>query len=200
VVDIPPYISEDKSQYVIVIDPGHGGEDLGTNSLKKPKYQEKTLTLTTAFMLRTFLQQMGYQNIVMTRTDDVFIALPKRASLANDRKPTLFVSVHYNSAPSTEADGIEVYFYRSDENKTRTQSSKKLAQAILDKVIANTQAKSRGVKHGNFAVIRETTMPAVLIEGGFLTNPEERQKLKDSQYLKQLAWGVAQGIDQYLKG
>jgi len=73
-----------------------------------------------------------------------------------------------------------------------------LAQSILDKTIKNTQAKSRGVKHGNYAVIRETAMPAVLIEGGFLTNTSEMEKIKSAAYLKSLALGIAQGIQNYL--
>ncbi len=187
-----------KSDVFIVIDPGHGGEDFGTHSNTKPKYQEKHLNLSTAQLLRTFLNKQGYKTI-MTRSDDTFISLDRRAEFANEQKPTLFVSVHYNSAPSKEAEGIEVYFYKSDEDKVRTRESRLLAKAILDKVLDNTEAKSRGIKHGNFAVIRKTDMPAVLIEGGFLTNDNEMQRIKDPAYVKKLAWGIAQGITAYLE-
>lgn len=182
---------------LIVIDPGHGGEDAGTKSLTKPFYQEKSLTLATSRMVRDFLKQMGYET-QMTRNEDLFIPLSNRATIANDANSTLFVSVHYNSAPSAEAHGIEVFFYQSDENTARTKSSKNLAGLILDEVLQSTQAKSRGVKKGNFAVIRETTMPAVLVEGGFLTNQEELTKIKDPAYVKRLAYGIARGIDRYL--
>lgn len=181
----------------IFLDPGHGGQDIGTQSISKPRYQEKSLNLVTANFIKDYLQQLGY-HIFLTRQDDVFISLDKRAQLANEQKPTIFVSIHYNSAPSSEANGIEVYFYQSAEDKSRTSKSKKLAQAILKNTIKQTKAKSRGVKHGNFAVIRETTMPAVLIEGGFMTNEDELQNLKDPGYLKKLAWGIAKGIDEYL--
>ncbi len=187
-----------KSDVFIVIDPGHGGEDFGTHSNTKPKYQEKHLNLSTAQLLRTFLNKQGYKTI-MTRSDDTFISLDRRAEFANEQKPTLFVSVHYNSAPSKEAEGVEVYFYKSDEDKVRTRESRLLAKAILDKVLDNTEAKSRGIKHGNFAVIRKTDMPAVLIEGGFLTNDSEMQRIKDPAYVKKLAWGIAQGITAYLE-
>ncbi len=182
---------------LIVIDAGHGGQDFGTHSLSKPKYQEKNLNLMTARFLRNFLEQMGYR-IYMTRAKDVFLTLDERAEIANDKNPQLFVSVHYNSAPSKQAEGIEVYYYLSEEEKMRSKESRLLAQSILDKVLNSTQAKSRGVKHGNFAVIRKTTMPAVLVEGGFLTNEDEMQKIKDAKYLKQLAWGIAEGIKSYL--
>lgn len=183
---------------LIIIDPGHGGEDAGTRSLTKPRYQEKYLTLTTSKFLRDYLTQMGYQT-VMTRNDDTFIPLITRAEMANKAEPALFVSVHYNSAPSAEAQGIEVFYYQSDSDKPRTKASKELATTVLTKVLRTTEAKSRGVKRGDFAVIRETKMPAVLIEGGFLTNQEELEKIKDPNYLKQIAWGIAQGVDAYMK-
>jgi N-acetylmuramoyl-L-alanine amidase len=184
-------------EIVIVIDPGHGGVDFGTHSNSKPTYQEKNLNLATAKMLKTYLSQQGY-TIILTRTDDTFISLEKRAEFANDKEPALFVSVHYNSAPSLDADGVEVFYYRSDLDKHRTKESKYLAKAILDKVLGTTKARSRGIKHGNFAVIRQTNMPAVLIEGGFLSNDEEMEKLKDPCYLKKIAWGITQGITAYL--
>lgn len=183
---------------LVIIDPGHGGKDLGTHSLKPPKYQEKSLNLTTAMLVRHYLQKWGYSTI-LTRKDDVFISLEKRAGLANKMQSQLFVSVHYNSAPNAQAEGIEVFYFRSEDDKKRSHQSKKLAQTILSRVIEKTNARSRGVKHGNLAVIRETNMPAVLIEGGFLTNPKEQEKLRDKEYLKKIAWGIAKGIDDYLK-
>jgi N-acetylmuramoyl-L-alanine amidase len=141
---------------------------------------------------------MGYQ-AVMTRTEDLFVPLLSRASIANETGPALFVSIHYNSAPSAEAHGVEVFYYQSKTDENRTNASKELAALVLDQVIQNTQAKSRGIKTGNFAVIRETKMPAVLIEGGFLTNQEEMQKIKDPAYIKRIAWGIAGGIDRYLR-
>jgi len=183
---------------LIVIDAGHGGKDLGAESDKAPKYQEKIYTLTTAKMLESYLKRQGYRT-VMTRNDDFFVSLSERAKFANGQHPILFVSVHYNSAPKKQAHGVEVYYYRSDTDKERSSASKKLAQADLDNVIAQTEAKSRGVKHGNFAVIRETNMPAILIEGGFLSNDEELKKIKRGAYQKKIAWGIVQGIEKYLK-
>lgn len=193
-----PVASNPVKSQLIVIDPGHGGEDAGTKSLAKPFYQEKFLTLATSRLLSDYLKQMGYET-KLTRSEDIFIPLSERAVKANDLGPSLFVSVHYNSAPSREANGIEVFYYQSDENAKRTQSSKELAAMVLDSTISSTQAKSRGVKKGNFAVIRETKMPAVLVEGGFMTNQEEMDLIKDPAYLKKLAWGIAKGIDKYLR-
>lgn len=192
----PPLLVQNFS---IMIDPGHGGHDIGTQSISKPRYQEKSLNLVTAKFVRDFLQQLGYQ-VVMTREDDKFVSLDKRAKIANDYKPVIFLSIHYNSAPSAEAEGIEVFFYQSKEDKERTIKSKRLAQTVLKHIVGETKAKSRGVKHGNFLVIRETNMPAILVEGGFVTNEAEMQNLKDPTYLKRLAWGIVRGIEEYAAG
>lgn len=182
-------------KFSIMIDPGHGGHDIGTQSISKPRYQEKSLNLVTAKFVRDYLQQLGYQ-VQMTREEDKFISLEKRAKMANEKNPDLFVSIHYNSAPSAEAQGIEVFFYQG--KKERAVKSKKLAQAVLKNVLTATKAKSRGVKQGNFLVIRETDMPAILVEGGFVTNQAELENLKDPIYLKRLAWGIVRGIEEYL--
>ncbi|HEY4831056.1 MAG TPA: N-acetylmuramoyl-L-alanine amidase [Waddliaceae bacterium] len=183
---------------LIVIDAGHGGQDLGTQSLLEPKTQEKHLTLTTSLMLNQYLKNLGYQTI-LTRAEDFFVPLDLRSAFANSNKASLFVSVHYNSAPSTQAEGVEVYYYQSDKDKTRSDKSKQLAEKVLNRVITNTKAKSRGVKHGNFAVIRETKMPAILVEGGFVTNDRELRNLRNLEYLKKIAESIAQGINDYLK-
>jgi N-acetylmuramoyl-L-alanine amidase len=183
----------------IVIDAGHGGKDIGALSKSTPPVQEKTLNLTTALMLNTFLQKMGYQTI-LTRGDDFFVPLDLRSAIANSNDPALFVSVHYNSAPNAVAEGVEVFYFDSQEDKVRTEESKALAKKVLDRVVESTQCKSRGIKAGNLAVIRETTMPAVLIEGGFITNQNEMSKLKSPNYLKTLAGGIALGINDFLKG
>lgn len=181
----------------IVIDPGHGGEDDGTQSTSKPIYKEKTMNLATSQILEVYLQQMGYRT-ELTRKNDKFVTLDGRATFANELNPDLFVSIHFNSAPSAKAHGIEVFYYRTEQETDRSITSKILAEKVLQKVLVHTEAKSRGVKHGNLAVIRKTTMPAILIEGGFLTNEQEFQKLRDSAYIKKLAWGIAQGIQDFL--
>lgn len=193
--EAPPILY--KSKPCIMIDPGHGGEDFGTHSAKPPRYQEKVLNLATAQYLKNYLQQMGYKTI-MTRTTDTFVSLKKRAEMANQDRPTLFVSIHYNSAPSTKAEGVEIYYYRSKDG--RSEESKLLAKNILDHVLLQTGAKSRGVKHGDFAVIREAEVPAILIEGGFLTNNQEMQRIKETAYMKKIAQGIAMGVQQHLAG
>lgn len=182
------------SQPTIILDAGHGGHDDGA---KVNTLMEKKVTLLASNLVKKHLEDLGYR-VVMTRTRDTYITLPRRVSIANKAKGSLFVSMHFNSCPNPDVKGIEVFFYDSKE-VWRTRASKRLATCVLQRLLQLTQAVSRGVKHGNFHVIRETEMPAVLVEGGFMTNKDERLKLRDRQYLDKLALGVAQGIDKYMK-
>jgi len=178
---------------LIVIDAGHGGKDFGAKTSIKPVSHEKDLTLSTAHMLNSYLLSMGFRTF-MVRVDDSFIGLKERAERANRQGPALFVSIHYNSAPNAQAHGIEVYYYDSEKDKKRSKKSKTAAGDVLDYAAVQTGAKARAVKHGNFAVIRETGMPAILVECGFLTNDEEAHNIKTAAYMKRLAAGIAKGL------
>jgi len=182
---------------VIVLDAGHGGKNLGTRA-KYPYLEEKKVTLSTTLLVRKYLEHLGYK-VVLTRNSDVFIPLSRRVHLANHSRSSLFVSIHYNSAPSTSASGIEVFYCDCKKDPLRARESKKLASLLLSSLIHRTKSKSRGVKKGNYYVIRESKIPAVLIEGGFISNQEERKKLRDKNYLEKLAKAIATGIDQYVK-
>ncbi|MBS0626328.1 MAG: N-acetylmuramoyl-L-alanine amidase [Verrucomicrobia bacterium] len=181
----------------IVIDVGHGGTDRGARA-KNPFCEEKRVCLQTARLVKKYLDQLGY-HVVMTRTTDVFVPLPRRVEIADQSRASLFVSIHYNSARNPTAQGIEVFYNESKDQKFKTSASKKLAESILTRVIRRTSAVSRGVKKGNYYVIREPTMPAVLVEGGFISNPSERGNLKDFEYIDKLARGIADGVDHYFK-
>lgn len=186
------HVSVSKPQ--IVVDAGHGGFDLGAHS---KVCEEKDVCLKTAELVKKYLLQKGYR-VVMTRVRDEFIPLKKRAQIANMSQSQLLVSVHYNAAKSEKASGVEVYYYDEAES-WRAQRSKQVAGLVLSNIISSTGAHSRGVKGGNFCVIRETKMPSILVEGGFITNPSERSKLCDSKYIDTLAQAVANGVDQYFK-
>jgi N-acetylmuramoyl-L-alanine amidase len=179
---------------LIILDAGHGGSDEGA---KVHYFMEKRLTLMTTLLLRKYLEEMGYR-VIMTRSKDVFIPLHRRVSIANKTKAVLFASIHYNSSPSADAHGIEV-FYHAGSDARRVKESRQLAVSVLGELITHTSAYSRGVKSGNFHVIRETSMPAILVEGGFMTNNEERTSLRDKRYLEKISKGIALGIDKYLK-
>ena len=140
---------------------------------------------------------MGYR-VALTRSGDFFLPLARRVFIANKANARLFVSIHFNSCPNTTANGIEIFF-SNGQRRQRAFASYNLAKKILDKTTNYTKFKARGVKKANFRVIRETKMPAVLVEGGFLTNPFERKCLCQRVYLDHLAKGISQGIDSYLK-
>ncbi len=180
----------------IMVDPGHGGKDKGTYSTKIPRYEEKQLTLTISRFLKTYLENIGYA-VLLTRSSDIFIDKEKRAEIANNRNATVFVSIHFNSAQNRQAEGVEIFYYRADASNMRSNRSKMLADLVLKRMLLISEAPSRGVKHGSLAVVRLTQMPAILVECGFLTNANEVKKLKDPGYLKKLAWGIAQGIQDY---
>ncbi len=187
-----------KQRPLIVIDAGHGGKDVGAKC-PDPQTEEKVLNLQTALVLNQYLQQMGFQTI-LTRGEDFFVPLSVRAGFANSNRANLFVSVHYNSAPSKKAEGVEVFFYDAEDNPVRTGKSRVLAEKVLDRIVTKTGTKSRGVKNANFAVIRETRMPAILVEGGFMTNEKELSRLRDPAHLQNVAESIALGVRDYFKG
>lgn len=190
------YLSKETPSHkpLIILDAGHGGTDEGA---KVRAFQEKKVTMLATLLTKKHLEELGYR-VLLTRTKDAYISLPRRVSIANKAGGVLFVSIHFNSARNVQAKGIEVFYYGGTE-PWRSRASQRLASCVLGRVIDLTKAHSRGVKQGNFHVIRETQMPAVLVEGGFITNAEERNCLKDRNYLNRLGLGIAEGVDRYLK-
>jgi N-acetylmuramoyl-L-alanine amidase len=180
---------------IIVLDPGHGGHNIGARA-KQPFCEEKRLCLQTARLVKQYLDQLGYR-VLLTRSTDAFIGLPRRVEIARQADCSLFVSIHYNSSRNPTAKGIEIFY--CDNEQPKGSASKRLASAVLQRILRRVPLHSRGVKKGNFYVIRETDMPAILIEGGFISNPQERALLKSPEFQTKLARGIADGIDHYLK-
>ncbi len=177
----------------VMLDAGHGGFDLGA---KCQSCEEKDLCLQTTLMVRDELRRMGYR-VSLTRNSDQFIPLKQRAAIANESKCQLFVSIHYNSAKNVRAEGIEIYYYPEKYKPWRKDKSKNVSQLVLKHLIEATSAKSRGVKEGNFCVIRETNMPSILIECGFITHNAERNRIQNHEYMQTLSNSIALGIDNY---
>lgn len=183
-----------KKKPLIVVDPGHGGLDFGAHN---KRCREKMLCLASAFMVKKYLNELGYR-VRLTRSGDVFIPLDKRVSMANKLKCDLFVSMHFNAAKNAKAHGIEIYYYYK-KKQLRSTKSRQVASRVLSRLVTRTGASSRGVKQGNFCVIRETSMPAILVEGGFITNPKEVNLLLDNKYLESIGLAIAEGIDSFYK-
>ncbi|WP_298787581.1 peptidoglycan-binding protein [uncultured Marinococcus sp.] len=170
----------------IVVDAGHGDHDPGAqgNGLK-----EKDINLETSKYLASKLRAAG-ANVVMTRESDKYLSLSQRSSIANNAGADAFISIHTNAGGG---HGIETYWY----SKYEGAESKELAEEIQSGIIRETSGRSRGVKQGNFHVIRETKVPSVLVEVGFIDNATEASYLKQSSYREKLAEGIYQGTNSY---
>ncbi|MGG3518840.1 N-acetylmuramoyl-L-alanine amidase, partial [Bacillus pseudomycoides] len=176
----------------IIVDPGHGGYDSGT--LYENIY-EKTIALQVGLKLKSLLAQSG-SNVVMTRATDIFIPLGDRVRISNENKADIFVSVHVNSADATAAEGIET-LYNSEHPKSKQALT--LANAVQNALIKNTGAKNRFVKdRPELRVLKaDNSAPPILVETGFLSNPNERVKLTSDKYQNVLAQSVFEGVLKY---
>lgn len=179
---------------LIILDAGHGGPDEGA---KVRQLQEKKITLLTAIYTKKKLEALGYR-VLLTRTKDIYVSLPRRVSIANQTHGVLFVSIHCNAAKNTLAQGLEIYYCKNAASE-RVLFSRQLADSVLNDILNQTGALSRGVKAANFHVIRETTMPAILVEVGFLTNQEEWASMRKKSYLEKVASGIALGVNRYFQ-
>ena len=171
------------AQRTIVLDAGHGGHDRG--GVPYQRIGEKGLTLDVSQRLKRVLEGQGYR-VIMTRTSDVFIPLGTRVAIANRYRGATFVSVHFNSSRRAGANGVETYYYRSD--------SAALAASIHRNVVAGAPTENRGIRRRGFYVLRRTSIPSVLVECGFLTNPQEGRLAQSASYRQLLAERIARGI------
>ena len=190
---------------VVYLDAGHGGYDPGASYFG---ISEKSLTLAIQSRVKAKLEAEGYQ-VVTTRTSDTYVDLTDRSRAANASESDIFVSIHINASGSSAAQGIETYYYQPyaeypsrinatyHANPTRLNMSDTLANAIQSSLINATGAQNQGVKRQTFAVLRETTAPAVLLELGFLSNPQEAARLNTSAYQETLANAIVAGIKSY---
>ena len=190
---------------VVYLDAGHGGYDPGASYFG---ISEKSLTLAIQSRVKAKLEAEGYQ-VVTTRTSDTYVDLADRSRAANASESDIFVSIHINASGSSAAQGIETYYYQPyaeypsrinaayHANPTRLSMSDTLANAIQSSLINATGAQNQGVKRQTFAVLRETTAPAVLLELGFLSNPQEAARLNTSAYQETLANAIVAGIKSY---
>ncbi len=194
--------------YTIYIDPGHGGVDSGASY---GEVYEKNLALSVANKLKENLIQLGYQ-VLMTRTADYNVDFKtERSQMANQSNADLFISIHFNATglASSNATGIETYWYQYDpeyqskinaamhNDPTRLAESEILANQVQASLISGTGAVNRGVRRETFAVLRETAIPAILVELGFMDNPSDLQKIKQDSYQTKLANALSQGIDNW---
>ena len=195
---------------VVVLDPGHGGQDSGAMC---GGVLEKDLTLDVARRVDRLLNSEGIATL-MTRVGDTYVSLADRAAFANRVRKCIFVSIHFNEDNKPVASGVETYYAAhqitagsflaswlpflwrplSDSPNTESQN---LAALVQEALVARTRSIDRGTEARQFFVIANVTSPAILIEGGFLTNKEDISKLASQDYRDQIAAAVADGILRY---
>ena len=195
----------------VVLDPGHGGFDNGASSSWG---SEKNLTLDVALVARRELMRAGYR-VEMTRATDTYISLEQRVNIANRFPHAVFVSIHFNSSAggvgvetfALAPEGVpsnmssEHHFSAADvarhAGNAQDEHNIALTASIHAMVLSRLAAFDRGVKHARFHVLRDVKIPAVLVEGGFISNPSEGQRIATSYYRQRLAAAIAQGIQNY---
>lgn len=189
---VPPVTGKDV--YHVVLDAGHGKQDPGYVNNKLGLF-EKTFNLSAVLKLKTELEKNPKIVVHLTRSDDTFLELNERVAFAEKipglgKKADIFISVHANGFTTSAPSGTETYYSRAD--------SKKLAETIHPRMVAAVGLKDRGVKTAGFKVIKATTMPAILLEVGFMSNDNDVKVLFNEATQKKFAEEVAAGVKEYL--
>ncbi len=172
----------------VIIDPGHGGHDKGG---QWGRVYEKHLALDTSIRLESHLKKMGY-NTVLTRRSDYFVSLPGRMTMANKYSSAIFISIHYNYTWKQNVSGIETFYHSAQ--------SLELAKDVHRGVMSRVKVVDRGVKYARYYVIRNTNIPSVLVEGGFVSNSNERSRMKTAWFRDAIARGIADGVQSFRRG
>ena len=189
-------------KYCVVVDAGHGGSDpgkVGTNGAL-----EKDINLAIAKRLAVLLEQSDVK-VVMTREDDNSLNdsdadskkvqdMKRRIALMEETDPDLVVSIHQNSYPTSDVKGAQVFYY------TASADGKQLADIIQNRMIQGLDPQNHRMAKANdsYYLLKKTTKPTVIVECGFLSNPEEAELLCDKHYQERVAWQVHMGVIQYL--
>lgn len=171
--------------YKVFIDPGHGGKDNGSSH---NGYLEDQLNLQIAKKVEAKLKEQGI-SVEMSRNTDKYVSLSSRSIKSNNSGADLFISIHQNAGFTSEASGIETYYLNEND---------KLAKNIQESVVDSTKARDRGIKKKNLQVLRDSKIPAVLLECGFISNKTEGYRLSTKDYQEKIANGIVNGINNYL--
>ncbi|MDJ0648493.1 MAG: N-acetylmuramoyl-L-alanine amidase [Xenococcaceae cyanobacterium MO_188.B19] len=187
-INVPP-ATRSKTKPLVIIDPGHGGQDPGTIGIGGVR--EKDIVLPISLDVAEELRKQGVE-VRMTRDRDYFVSLQGRTDLANKIDGDLFVSIHANAINLSRPDvnGLETYYYKN---------GRRLAEVIHWNILNSVQIGNRNVRRARFYVLRHSEMPAVLVEVGFLTGAQDSARLKNPNHRRQMAKAIARGIIQYIK-
>ena len=182
-----------RDRFKVVIDPGHGGPDPGAVGIGG--LRETDVVLDVSLQVARLLQARGVQ-VLMTRTSEIDVDLPPRVALANGSGADAFVSIHANALSMNRPDvnGIETFYFEASGARSRA-----LASALQRQMLAiSPGSPDRGVRTGRFFVIRRTTMPAALIEMGFLTGASDSRRLAEPEFRRRMALALATAVLSYL--
>lgn len=190
-------INPESSEKLIVLDPGHGGTEVGALGKINGEVvvQEKDINLNISNKVLKILKENGY-NVIATRTTDMYVGLTTRADIANSANAALFVSIHNNSFETAEPKGT-LTMYAYDEAKEGASFSGRTAASIMQKeLVKGTEGQDRGLlKNPQIVVLRKTNMPAILVECLFMSNPEDLTELLSEERLTKIAEHIAVGIE-----
>ena len=209
IAEVPAPVNYGNYKNVVFLDPGHGGRDPGAvyNGLR-----EKDLNMSIYRKLRSELEKLGY-TVLTSRDSDVYVDyVTERSEMVNKTDADVFISIHFNATgvPGANRSGVETYIYEPDpditprinkvahDDPTRLSESKRLADNIHNSVVSVAGANDRGVRGSNYAVLRETVKPAVLLELGYIDSPEYK-KISDDKYQNKLVEGIVTGLRNFYK-
>jgi N-acetylmuramoyl-L-alanine amidase len=178
---------------VIVIDPGHGGSNPG--AIGVTGLVEKDVVLDVSLRLAQKLRQAG-ATVIMTRSTDTTVFLAARVAMAEQAGAHAFVSIHANAHPNRAISGTETYYYRYKPNYIESYY---LAAHLQNELVKALGLRDIGIKHGNFHVIRETTMPSALVELAFLSNPHDEALMKTAQFRENAAQAIYCGLERFFQ-
>ena len=181
-----------KQMYSVVIDPGHGGADVGAT---REGIYEKDITLEVSKLLEENLKKMGVYTH-MTRDRDKTVELSERSDFSNSLSPDVFISVHVNSSVKEDIIGVETHWYHPASLDYAKKVHSKIASS---RNISKWDTRDRGLFQSKFYVINHTEAPAILVEIGFISNPAERKQLITKKRQEEIAKSLADGIMEYLK-
>ncbi len=197
----------------IAIDAGHGGRDPGTQN-RELGLSEKDMTLDVALRLRDILQAEGFR-VVLTRRDDRYVSLERRAAIANGARADLFLSIHFNAVENPSVNGIETFLLTPRHHRSTGQNERRmtddrvhpgnrfdhwntlLAFYTQRQLLHDLGAFDRGIKRARFSVLREVDCPAILVEAGYLSNTREARRIGTPEYRQQIARSLASAVNHY---
>ena len=211
VQELPKGFEKGHYSKTIFLDPGHGGRDSGAYYYG---IAEKDLNLQVSRKLRKRLEELGY-TVLTSRDSDVDVDfVTERSRMVNKTNADFFISIHFNATgnDTTLNLGIQTYSYKEEagypskinqywhNNPDRMSESNRLAADLHSSLLTETGARDAGLLQATFAVLRETAKPAVLLELGYMDNPEENQRIRSDQYQDKLVEGIIKGIQKYYAG